>query len=378
MKKNNNLMLAISFIAICLLIFFIKKNYFYKEYFNSSKKKKSIDKEETKQSFLDEITKPFKSFFNKKNEITKNLGKKKGTNLLDQLGTIANCKKEYNDDKKGNCYEQCPKPKKYNFKDIEVESEWEWQGERECKLKCPPIWRGKQTKDYCKKHIIVSKAGEDPKKSIPSECVPKKGKSVQKFRGLCYDLPSSQYYVPSVGKIAKKCPLGTYYNGSQCTYNRGKGIFPENGFCSLTRFKESGLCYKIAKPGFKCTVDNCVKANPSISKKGRKPDKCPSGREAIDGLCYPKCPKYYKRDSKNVESCISDCPRGFIEDDFGCKRPVHKLPKPKLVSDPKYGICLEGKKYEEGMCKDTMESKVKSTFTKISNGIKDNYEKYLK
>ena len=113
------------------------------------------------------------------------------------------------------------------------------------------------------------------------------------------------------------------------------------------------LCYKKTKPGFRCAATLCTDLpdNPPISKIGRLPDKCPDDRELHGRLCYPKCPKNYKRYGDNLEFCTEICPPGFTRIGIGgCVKPVKWLPVGKSTLDPNYGECPDGKKYKDGMC----------------------------
>ena len=201
-----------------------------------------------------------------------------------------------------------------------------------CYLECPPNLPGGSTIAHCQHKTIYSTVGADTKKSIPNGCKPQTGKHVVLKDGLCYKLPSKDWHVHSPGFMSKKCPSGTYYNGTGCAYDRGVGVIPKTEsrgkggcctvftkhFCGSSRcpkgywgdqgcmcwkktcpsnkpFYDAGLCYPKTRPGFKCGATLCTMANPPKSKIGYLPDKCPDNRILNGRLCYPKCPKNYHR-----------------------------------------------------------------------------------
>ena len=67
---------------------------------------------------------------------------------------------------------------------------------------------------------------------------------------------------------------------------------------------------------------NPVTVTKLYGRLGYAPTKCPSDKEKVGGLCYPKCPAGYERTAGNLENCTTICPSGFTNIGIGgCQKP---------------------------------------------------------
>ena len=236
------------------------------------------------------------------------------------------CVKGYQHNGAGLCLEECPAdPVEIDFKEQKVKSSYVWDKAQRCILDCPSNWEGTTTSDHCQKKTKYSTVGADTSKSIPKGCL-KKDHPVEDHLSLCYDLPDNNWMVNTPGFIRKKCPSGTYYNGTSCAYDRGVGTIPKkkacdsgqrddgtscwedahiygriraagwNGNCNSDETKRcEGVCgaslvtcYKKCKSGYHNDGLTCRKTDIGIKKTLMDRQYCDSDRDMEAGLCYKK------------------------------------------------------------------------------------------
>ncbi len=135
------------------------------------------------------------------------------------------------------------------------------------------------------------------------------------YAGLCYSLPSNDWYVSAPGFIAKKCPAGWRDDGTTCwldaeTYGRGVG-YPwkfgdalnldgarsrcENDHGRGNCEKYGEIYYPKCRPGFHpsgcctCIRDTQTQSKQVTAQIGSIPGAACNADEELDGgLCYKK------------------------------------------------------------------------------------------
>jgi len=233
-----------------------------------------------------------------------------------------NCVKGYQHNGAGLCLEECPKEQEIDFKGEKVKSSYVWDEAQRCLLDCPSNWEGTTTSDHCQKKTKYSTVGSDTSKSVPKGCL-EKDHPVEDHLDLCYDLPDDNWMVNTPGFIRKKCPDGTYYNGTSCAYDRGVGTIPKKRACDSGQRDDGTSCWSDAH-----IYGKSIRRGWNMSCNSNESRKCM-------GIC-----------GHSIHECHTACKSGYHDDGSTCRKTDVGIKK--TLSQRQY--CDSDRTMESSLC----------------------------